>query len=294
MLHILDKSSYWQIGASNQYTSKDLSPVRNTSTSSTQSLGVEDRGKLTNSLLAEAVESLGNLSEAIQKAKTVTDIKDVFDRLCALARIKYLSITRYADGKIYSTERLRFTNFPDGWHQYAESNGHVQNGTLARKLADSMTPLAWSEVYADQDTHNKVRSRASAFGIDMNGFSIALRSARGACTTFFCNFNCCSLDFPHLMRDFVPQLVVLGQVIAERLDDILAPNIKHSPKLSLRELECLKAAAEGSMIKQTADKLHIAPQTVGFHLNMARVRLKAHNTTHAVAIAIAKKLISLD
>lgn len=58
------------------------------------------------------------------------------------------------------------------------------------------------------------------------------------------------------------------------------------PKLSPRELDCLKWAAAGKTVWETSIILGISQSTVRFFFENVRHKLDAANTTHAVAKAL--------
>lgn len=62
-------------------------------------------------------------------------------------------------------------------------------------------------------------------------------------------------------------------------------------KLSDRQKDCLRLAAEGLTSKDIALKLGIGYATVANHIGSAIVRLGATNRSHAVAIAKEKGLL---
>jgi DNA-binding CsgD family transcriptional regulator len=61
--------------------------------------------------------------------------------------------------------------------------------------------------------------------------------------------------------------------------------------LTGREREVLALLAQGRQLDEIAERLGIGTETVRTHLRKASARLGAANRTHAVAIAIRKKLI---
>lgn len=64
--------------------------------------------------------------------------------------------------------------------------------------------------------------------------------------------------------------------------------------LSFRQRQALGLAAQGLTVPAIARLLGLAPQTVAKHLQLARETLGAMNTTHAVAIAVAWRLIDIE
>ena len=61
--------------------------------------------------------------------------------------------------------------------------------------------------------------------------------------------------------------------------------------LTGREREVLTLLAQGLQLDDIAERLGIGSETVRTHLRKASERLGAANRTHAVAIAIRRKLI---
>ncbi len=64
--------------------------------------------------------------------------------------------------------------------------------------------------------------------------------------------------------------------------------------LSPRQLEILSLAAQGLLDREIAERLQITGSTVRQHLCKIHHRLKARNTTHAVAIALERHIIQLE
>lgn len=63
------------------------------------------------------------------------------------------------------------------------------------------------------------------------------------------------------------------------------------PTLTVRELEILALVAIGCSAKEVGRRCGITYRTVQSHLDSMRLKLRAHNTTHMVAIAIATDLL---
>ena len=64
--------------------------------------------------------------------------------------------------------------------------------------------------------------------------------------------------------------------------------------LSRREAQVLHLAAEGWEYQEIGDRLGITRATVRNHMVSVRRKLGARNSLHALAIALRRKLISLD
>lgn len=68
------------------------------------------------------------------------------------------------------------------------------------------------------------------------------------------------------------------------LDEIL-------PALTKREFEILVLLAEGFSAMEIALKVEIGHRTVETHIDAMRLKLRARNRTHMVAMAIASRLL---
>lgn len=67
----------------------------------------------------------------------------------------------------------------------------------------------------------------------------------------------------------------------------------HFRELTSRELQILQLVALGKSAKEVALECQIAPRTVESHLGSIRLKLRARNRTHMVAIAIATDILSI-
>lgn len=61
--------------------------------------------------------------------------------------------------------------------------------------------------------------------------------------------------------------------------------------LTLREMQCLRLAALGQTVNDSAEALRLTPRTVEFHLKNAADKLGASNKLRAVALAVSRRLI---
>lgn len=72
-------------------------------------------------------------------------------------------------------------------------------------------------------------------------------------------------------------------------DQSLGPGM---PRLTAMQVHVLREASDGFTMTETAARQGRSVETVKTHLDRARATLGARNVTHAVAIAIRRRLIS--
>ena len=63
-------------------------------------------------------------------------------------------------------------------------------------------------------------------------------------------------------------------------------------RLTQREREVLRLAADGLSSEKIGERLFLSPQTVRGHVGNAMGKLQAHTRTQAVATALRKRLIA--
>lgn len=73
-----------------------------------------------------------------------------------------------------------------------------------------------------------------------------------------------------------------------------SPPRDQRPVLTARQIATLGLAAAGMTDKQVAATLNISERTVRFHLAAAERRLATTGRTNTVAVAIARRLISIS
>ena len=105
----------------------------------------------------------------------------------------------------------------------------------------------------------------------------------------------------YLLKDSEPEIIVdaVRAIHAGRrylpvdLSAKLADRVV-TTDLSQREIEILKAAADGHSNSAIADKHYVSVSTVKFHLNNTYSKLGVSSRTAAISIAVKRGIIALD
>jgi DNA-binding CsgD family transcriptional regulator len=69
--------------------------------------------------------------------------------------------------------------------------------------------------------------------------------------------------------------------------------LPENPALTSREVQCLEGLARGLSNNEIAKHLQISGPTVALHLSNARKKLSAKTREQAIALAVARHLITL-
>lgn len=124
------------------------------------------------------------------------------------------------------------------------------------------------------------------------GITVPVQDHAGgpACLILFGGSDEAALD---LIDAETPSLVTTALAFHLLAKVILVPSTALGSALSDREIACLRLAAMGDTLAETAAKLGISIRTVEFHVGRANQKLKAVNKLQAVAMAVGAGLIQI-
>ena len=186
---------------------------------------------------------------------------------------------------------LLIDSFPGEWLRYYDERRFVRHDPVTARLVSSFDPFLWSDVQVDRrsgPTAFQIMSEAADLGM-ADGFSIPISTPEG--------FQGCislsgqKLDLSPEERRALHMASLFAYGAAERLHSI--PTKGGLVPLSDREREVLRWIAVGSRHREIADVLGISERTVEAHLENARRKLRARNTTHTAVLAIQQRQIRL-
>ncbi len=180
--------------------------------------------------------------------------------------------------------------WPTEFFQEYTQRHYIRFDPIARIARDSMTPFFWDEATWARKTDSlahEVMNYAGEFGI-RQGCNIPVRGPKGLEAVV-------SLagDRIEIAPESAPALHLMGFYAFERLRCLIGVRSFRSRDLTEREREVLAWSAQGMSAWEIGSLLDISKRTVDEHIGHACRKLKAHNRTHAVAIALRDRLIEL-
>ncbi|MBZ9801126.1 helix-turn-helix transcriptional regulator [Mesorhizobium sp. ES1-6] len=179
--------------------------------------------------------------------------------------------------------------WPKEWSVRYFSNGYLYHDPTIGLVCRDSPPFLWRDacrLSGTGATGARIMAEATEFRL-RDGMTVALRTVEGMPVGFSVAGE--SLDIP---ADYglVLQLIAafaLGHAIS--LVDGKPPD--RPVRLSTRQKDVLRWAAEGLTIEGIAERLTISRNTVDTHLRVVRERLGVGTTIHAVAEALRLSLI---
>lgn len=183
--------------------------------------------------------------------------------------------------------------YSDEWVRHYVSQDYVSIDPIVRMGLTGLMPLDWQVVDKHNRDWRKVFDAAKNFDVGTQGLTFPLRG-RGKESALFCiTADVKDREWRALKRVALRDFQVLAGYFHHRILKANAHIEMQEPKLSAREIECLKWAAVGKSTWDTSQILRISERTVKFHLDTARHKLDCLTKVQAVAKAVAIGLIPL-
>jgi len=185
------------------------------------------------------------------------------------------------------------SGYPQGWRSHYDEQGFMAIDPVLARGAVSVLPFGWDEIERTTPNAKRLFDDAAVFGLH-HGLTVPIHGANG-------EFGLMSLA----RAEPLPQGVVRARLfqrahwitanIQERMRQlVLDAGTAHEPRLTIREKECLRHAAQGLKTSAIAGALHIAESTVVYHLNAAERKLGVKKRSHAIARAVALGAVEPD
>ncbi len=181
---------------------------------------------------------------------------------------------------------------PAGWMDRYLDQDYVRIDPVVHRIKRNLSPFLWSESLAlvDDDHRAPVRKlfgEASEFKLG-EGIGIPLITLDGAVAAVSLGGE--RVDVPSAARGMIS--LIGTYAIARAIDIRDREGRRERPRLTPREIECLKWAADGKTEWEISAILHVSEHTADKHLANAHRKLGAANRVQAVAHAIRLGFIS--
>jgi DNA-binding CsgD family transcriptional regulator len=187
---------------------------------------------------------------------------------------------------------LVITTYPQEWVSEYIRRGYVEVDPVVRVSERSILPVDWRNLSDGDPRVTAIFDESRRAGIGPQGLTVPIRGPEGEVALFSA-----TSDMPaRQWVEALPETTRLLQTVALEvhhavMSAALGPKHARPPSLSRRERQVLMLAARGLPMKRIAGALDVSEHAVKLYLDLARHKLGARNTTHAVAFAISRSLI---
>ena len=181
------------------------------------------------------------------------------------------------------------SGYPRAWREQYDKNSYLAIDPVITRALSSILPFDWEELDKSDPRVAQLFEEAAAHGLRY-GFSVPVHGGHG-------EGGVLSLARPqpplpqalaerqHLFQQAQWFSTVLQTKLRQLVFEETVPDATR--RLTKREHDCLRLAAEGHSAQAIAAALHIAERTVVFHLNHAEEKLGAKRRQQAVARGVA-------
>ena len=205
------------------------------------------------------------LCDEISACDSIRKLRKKVTEICALLGWEYWLYTTRIPLKFSRNKSLLLTNFPFTWLAYYHFNKLIRIDPVFNYPALSILPIIWethSEEWDDATRETRrFRDALDKFGWT-GGVTVPVQSqlSRGL-------MNFTTKEPFADKQNIIPMTRMVGPAIALSLQDqmfklVVEPKFGIRDRLSNREMEVLRYAADGFATKVIADKLGIADRTV--------------------------------
>ena len=184
----------------------------------------------------------------------------------------------------YSNERI----------MHYEQSGYVDIDPVVRCGLTGLLPLDWSTVDRSRAEVKRLFGEACEMGVGRQGMSFPIRGLHGELALMSINSDLSDSEWSKLkhfyMRDF-NMLAHFFHNMVLRVEGV--DSIDPEPPLSPRERECLRWAAAGKTVWETAQIVGIGEHTASAYIKGAMHKLNCVTKPQAVGRAVSLGLISM-
>jgi DNA-binding CsgD family transcriptional regulator len=219
----------------------------------------------------------------VAAAETIDEINAALGEIAAAYRF-----SAYAGGMVtgpiaHSNQPFFFSNWSDYWIRLYAERGYLQKDAIPRWAVISGAPVRWSalkKTLPPNDPGHEVFATATAHDYH-EGLVVPVRTLSGALGLISWAGDREDLTDAEVFA--LHPLCTAAILRAEALT--LKVRVPTLSPLTLRERECTSLLVQGLADAQIGTALGISTETVRFHLDNARKKLKARSRAQLAAIA---------
>jgi len=180
------------------------------------------------------------------------------------------------------------------WAQHYEDQNYMLIDPVVRGALLQFNPLDWKQLDWSSKRTREFFNEAVDFGVGRQGYTIPIRGPNGQAAIFAINHDSNDPGWERYIGEHAHDLMLISHYFHQKT---LAATHTADPidgrDLSPRELDVLKYLGIGLSRGKVAETLEISEHTLRVYVDSARYKLGALNTTHAVAIALARGVIAV-
>jgi len=189
--------------------------------------------------------------------------------------------------------RLAFdaiTTYSGAWvERYFNQRYHILD-PLLKRAATARCPFDWNERQQRSEQEKAFFGESVEHGLGRQGISVPIHGPNSELCMLSFNADVSDREWAGLRNEVLPHLFLFAYKFNDKAFNIRRPTIGNI-KLSPRESEVLKWAAEGKSVWETAQILCISDHSIKSYLQNAQRKLMCCNKLHTVVTALRMGII---
>ncbi|WOI56920.1 LuxR family transcriptional regulator [Palleronia sp. LCG004] len=180
------------------------------------------------------------------------------------------------------------------WRQHYIAENFAKHDPVLHAAHSRFHPIDWSALDWSSKGAGRLLQHSQDAGIGTHGVTIPIRGPNGQFAHLTATFDGDDHSWADFKNDHGRDLILLAHLVNQRALEIqLDDHAEQQVLLSPREIDSLGCLARGYSRAQAAESLSISEHTLRVYIESARAKLRATNTTHAVAHAVKLGLVSI-
>jgi DNA-binding CsgD family transcriptional regulator len=241
--------------------------------------------------MAAKVPDEEKLSAAFSIIEETQDLDQAIANLRDLLKIDHVVYHSSKLGVSPSADPYIRLTYPAAWIKRYLQMGYVDIDPVLREGFRRALPFEWSDLKLQSPAEASLFADALAHGIGPHGFSVPVLSKQGHRGLFSVSFSGSQPDWTRFLNATRHTLIQIANGIHRRV--IAEAFGEDRPRLSTRELECLRWIASGKDATEIAVILNISPHTARDYLKSARYKLDCVTSAQAANKAVQIGLLVL-
>jgi DNA-binding CsgD family transcriptional regulator len=236
-------------------------------------------------ILGEAMDELAKIDTLPALSQYIADLRDA----CGLANVAFhiVSAPRMDEG-----EPFVMVTYEDGWVRRYLEQDYFQIDPVVVRGARGFLPLDWDTVDRSSPGMRELFREADSYGVGRRGLTLPIRGPACERSLLTVTTYESEREWTKRRKILLRDMHFIAHFVHDRCLSLAGLRTNPSrPKLSRREVQCMKALAQGAAPKQIAFELEISISAVRMYISSAKAKLGAVNTYQAIATVVRDELV---
>ena len=237
------------------------------------------------------------LETTIERIEDATDLSELWQAVTEFSDSYGFNHVSYHALNIPSLgiqHNISLSTVPADFRKHYLSEHYYEVDPVIVAGASRLVPFYWSDLDQSAPIAQRIRQECREAGIGRNVISAPIHGATGDSILFSLSSDMKERDWTLLKHGYMRDVQTVALYVHERYLALAdRKSASDFGRLSPRESECLKWAARGKTIRDTAEILSLSDRVVRDYLDSARSKLDCLTKTQAVVRALLLGMISL-